>query len=92
MKQIENPSAWKLSLLLIPVVVVCIAAIILNTFPGWGVVTGIVSVVAYMGAMTYFCIKQKCYEQLAQSYIHTDVGSDIHHPTEHHSPIDEICE
>lgn len=31
-------------------------------------VTGIVSVVAYMGAMTYFCIKQKCYGQLAQSY------------------------
>lgn len=68
MKQIKNSSAWKLSLLLIPVVVVCIAAIILKTFPGWGVVTGIVSVVAYMGAMTYFCIKQKCYGQLAQSY------------------------
>lgn len=39
-------------------VLVLAAAIILKTFPGWGVVTGIVSVVAYMGAMTYFCIKR----------------------------------
>lgn len=32
-------------------------------------IVGILSVGIYMGLVTYYCIKQKCYTQLVQNYV-----------------------
>lgn len=69
MKTIENPGAKKLSLALIPVPLLCVYVIVTRSLPVWSIALGIASVVVYMALITYFCIKQKCYTQLAANYI-----------------------
>lgn len=69
MKRIENPSSRKLSWLLIPIFLVLAFMTLMKAIPVWVVIVGIMSVAAYLSALTYHCIKQKCYGQLALNWI-----------------------
>ncbi len=69
MKRIENPSSRKLSWLLIPIFLVLAFMALMKAIPVWVVIVGIMSVAAYLSALTYYCIKQKCYGQLALNWI-----------------------
>lgn len=67
-KKISNPSTGQLSLLLLPLMVVCLITIVTMHIASWCLWTGILSVVAYYVAMAYFCIRQKCYKLLLISF------------------------
>lgn len=69
MKQIENPNNWQLGILLLPVVFVCIMVIVQRTFAPWAKITMLASFVLYLAALTYFCLRQKCYGQLITNYV-----------------------
>ncbi len=69
MKRIENPSSRKLSWLLIPIFFVLAFMALMKAIPVWVVIIVIMSVAAYLSALTYYCIKQKCYGQLALNWI-----------------------
>lgn len=71
-KRIQWPSARFRTWLLIPALTVLILLLVLRpnpAFPLWAVVIGGISIVSYLGVMTYACIKQKCYMQLAMTYL-----------------------
>lgn len=68
-KKIQNPSEWKLSILLIPVLAALVIVIATRSTPTWVIIMAIASVVAFMAALTYHCIRQKCYGQLALNYL-----------------------
>lgn len=69
MKTIENPNGRKLAVLLIPAFLMLVVIPILKSIPVWTIVVSVISVVSYMAALTYYCIRQKCYRQLAVNYI-----------------------
>lgn len=69
MKRIENPSGRKLGLLLILAFLMLVVIPVLKSIPTWTIVVSGVSLVSYMTALTYYCIRQKCYQQLAVNYI-----------------------
>lgn len=69
MKQIQNPSNWKLAILLIPVVAMMLVVAFSRTLPIWAIVVAAVFFVSYLGALTYYCIKQKCYKQLISNIV-----------------------
>lgn len=69
MKRIENPNSRKLSWLLAPIFLVLAFMVLIRRIPVWVVVVGIMSVAAYLSVLTYYCIKQKCYGQLALNWI-----------------------
>lgn len=73
-KTIKNPSQWTLAISLIPLAIVLIYVIVSRNIPTWAYIVGIGSIVLYFGLLTYFCIKQKCYAQLARSYAIIIVG------------------
>lgn len=64
MKAIKNPSERKIGVSLIPIFLVLIYVIITKSFPVWALIVGAGSLVIYMSLLTYYCIKQKCYQQL----------------------------
>ena len=71
-KSIDRPSEIIRTLLLLPALVVLIILFILKpdpSYPLWAIIIGAASILSYLGVMTYFCIKQKCYVQLARTYI-----------------------
>lgn len=69
MKTIKNPSADKIAIWFIPVPIICtIKAFFGYNAPWLSIVCGIF-IAIYTGLMTYFCIKQKCYGQLARIYL-----------------------
>ncbi len=37
--------------------------------PTWALVVSVVSLVSYAGLIAYFCIKQKCYKQMAYNLL-----------------------
>lgn len=69
MKKIKNPGIWKLGISLLPIPILCIYIIATRTFPAWILIVGLISTAVYMALVTYYCIKQKCYAQLAQNYL-----------------------
>lgn len=71
MKTIKNPNIWKLGISLIPIPLLIIYVIAFRPYPIpiWIWIVGAISVIVYMGLVTYFCIKQKCYAQLTQNYL-----------------------
>lgn len=73
-KTIQNPGQWTLAISLIPLAIVLIYVIVSRHIPTWTYIVGIGSIVLYLGLLTYFCIKQKCYAQLARSYTIIIVG------------------
>lgn len=68
MEKIKNPSEWQLGILLVPLVIMMIMVIIMKRMPVWAIVIGALSFASFLGAMTYYCIKQKCYRQLVANY------------------------
>ena len=71
-KRIQWPSAKLRTWLLVPAVIVLILLFILRpklTFPLWSIVIGGLSLGSYLAVMTYACIKQKCYMQLARTWL-----------------------
>ncbi len=69
MKQIQNPSNWKLSIALLPLIVVMVIVIVMRTVPVWAIAVGVISLLTYLSLLAYFCIKQKCYNQLLTNII-----------------------
>lgn len=69
MKTIQNPNQWKLSIALIPVPVLLVYVVVTRSFPSWIWIVFALSTALYMGLLTYYCIKQKCYTQLIRNYI-----------------------
>ncbi len=69
MKTISNPSSLKLcwAFIAIPIICVLMLFIRIDTWVWLTVMTA--SIVLYLALMTYFCIKQKCYKQLAINYL-----------------------
>lgn len=65
MKQLSNPSVWKLAILLIPIPLIMIYEFCTRSNPTWAIIICIISLVAFTIPFTYFCVKQKCYKQLA---------------------------
>lgn len=65
MKTIKNPSLGKLGIALIPIPIMLIYIIATHSRPLWTIIVMIASTVVYMALVTYFCIRQKCYRQLA---------------------------
>lgn len=63
-KKINNPTAGQLSLLLLPLMPVCILSAVTRHISSWSLWIGIASLVAYYIAMSYFCIRQRCYKLL----------------------------
>lgn len=72
--RIQNPSAEKLGIILIPALIALILTFILRTITWWNVLIFITSIVAYFATVTYYCIKQKCYGQLKRIYITLILG------------------
>lgn len=71
-RRIDKPSEIIRTLMLLPALAVLIILIILRpnpSYPLWAIIIGACSIFSYLGIMTYFCIKQKCYIQLARTYI-----------------------
>lgn len=71
MKSIQNPSAGKLCLILVPILIVELIAIIFNiyTFKWWMTAICIASFLGFAIPFTYYCIKQKCYYQLIYTWV-----------------------
>lgn len=69
MKTIENPSGRKVGLLLIPAFLMLVAIPILKSIPVWVIVTSALSFASYLGVLTYYCVRQKCYRQLTVNCI-----------------------
>ena len=71
-KRIDKPSEKIRTLLLLPALIVLVLLFILRpnpSYPLWAIIIGGGSILSYLGVMTYFCIKQKCYVQLARTYL-----------------------
>lgn len=71
-KSINKPSEKIRTLLLLPALIVLVLLFILKpnpSYPLWAIIIGGGSILSYLGVMTYFCIKQKCYVQLARTYL-----------------------
>ena len=71
-KRIDKPSEKIRTLLLLPALVVLILLFILKpnpSYPLWAIIIGGGSILSYLGVMTCLCIKQKCYVQLARTYL-----------------------
>lgn len=71
-KRINGLSSALRIIILVPAVIVLTLLFILRphpAYPLWAIIIGGCSVGSYLGVMTYFCIKQKCYEQLARTFI-----------------------
>ena len=71
-KRIDRPPETIRTILLLPALIVLILLFILRpipAYPWWAIIVGGGSILTYLGVMTYFCIKQKCYMQLARTYI-----------------------
>ncbi len=64
MKTIQKPDAKKISIALIPIYVMIAYVIITRSNPVWVYVVGGTSIICYFALLGFFCIKQKCYQQL----------------------------
>lgn len=63
-KQIQNPSNGKLLLVFIPFIIIMGIRIASGSMGNWPMIIGIISTVIYLGLLTYYCVRQKCYTQL----------------------------
>ncbi len=71
-KRIDKPSQTIRTLLLLPAAIVLILLFVLKytpAYPLWAIIIGGLSILSYLGVMTIACIKQKCYMQLARTYL-----------------------
>ncbi len=71
-KSIVKPSQTIRTLLLMPAVFVLILLFVLKpnpAYPSWAIIIGGLSILSYLGVMTFACLKQKCYMQLARTYL-----------------------
>ena len=69
MDTIKDPSQEKLSILLVPVALMCFFSIIFRIMQTWMTVVIVASLAIYMALITYYCIKQKCYVQLGSNWL-----------------------
>ena len=69
MKTIENPDGRKVGLLLIPAFLMLVAIPILKSIPVWVIVISALSFASYLGVLTYYCVRQKCYRPLTVNCI-----------------------
>ncbi len=69
MQKIKDPTLNQMCLLLIPVLIAYAVMIIQKSYLTWAIVMAIASVAVFVIASVYFCIRQKCYQQLAITLI-----------------------
>ena len=71
-RRIDKPSEIIRAIMLLPALIVLVLLFILRpnpSYPLWAIIIGAASILSYLGVMTYFCNKQKCYIQLARTYL-----------------------
>lgn len=66
MKTIKNPSAGTISLLLIPIAIIFTIRAFFGYYAQWLLIVGGIFLAIYTTLITYFCVRQKCYAQLAR--------------------------
>lgn len=71
MRKIQRPNIGQLSGLLILTIIFCILFIITNSAYWWMITAAIISLVIFVILVTYFCIRQKCFKQLAFSLVNS---------------------
>lgn len=69
MKKIQHPSLGQLSIILAPWAVCMVIGLILGKPAQWINWLGMASVGIMIMAVTYFCVKQKCYIQLVRALV-----------------------
>lgn len=69
MRTIQHPNLGQLTLLLIPALIFSILYLLLHNPHIWMIVVACIFLATYAIAASYFCIKQKCYKQLATVFI-----------------------
>lgn len=69
MKTISHPSSLKLCWALIPIAIIIVLQLFIRIDTWVWLMVMTASIVLYLTLMTYFCIKQKCYKQLAINYL-----------------------
>lgn len=69
MKRISRPSVYKALCGLIPIPVMCVVMLFIRIDIWVWLTVMTAAIVLYLALMTYFCIKQKCYKQLAINYL-----------------------
>lgn len=67
-KTINNPSARKLSWSLIGIPIIAVFFIVFHLAIEWVWIVGGFSALLYLGLMTYYCLRQKCYMHLLYSW------------------------
>lgn len=77
MNKIQNPTAKQIGWALLPAIIICVVGVVMKHLEVWMAVIVAVSIISYLGIMTYFCIKQKCYTQLLRVWIAITVTSAI---------------
>ncbi len=55
--------------LLLPILILGILTIFFRIYHPWFLVVEILSLAAYLAAITYYCVKQKAYKQLTRQWI-----------------------
>lgn len=68
MKTIQHPNSKQVSYALIPIYILCAYVIISHSIQTWVYIVGAISFITYFALVTFFCIKQKCYQQLILNY------------------------
>ncbi len=68
-KTINNPSVKDLSIALAPFFVMFVITMIKGKMLTWALVVSVVSLLSYAGLIVYFCIKQRCYKQMAYNLL-----------------------
>lgn len=69
MKTISHPSSLKLCWALIPIAIISVLQLFIRIDTWVWLLVMTASIVLYLTLMTYFCIQQKCYKQLAINYL-----------------------
>ena len=69
MKKIQHPNLGQISLALVPVLLLSMLFILLQSVHLWLLAVAGAFLFIYMALASYFCIRQKCYLQLGFAYI-----------------------
>lgn len=69
MRKIQHPNIGQITWSLVPTVIFSLLYILTGLIYSWMLAIAIVCLIIYTVLATYFCVKQKCYRQLAFAYI-----------------------
>lgn len=69
MRKIQNPNIGQITWALVPTLIFSVLYILTGSTYSWMLAIAIIGIIIYAVLATYFCVKQKCYRQLAFAYI-----------------------